>query len=700
MSAKSVTLIGPQPSRVEVGVDAATTALLVKVVNPGGGGGGGGDVNLVQYGGVAVGAGNALHVRPGTGAIFPASQSGSWTVSVDNFPAIQGVAQASAWIVDQGTSPWVVSGTVAVSGSVAVTQSTSPWVVSGTVSAAQSGAWTVASTQSGAWSVGVTGTVAVTQSGAWSVGQSGSWTVTAQQPSHANLNAQIRIQDGDGLHLADVVQAFEVVAEFTQKGLPPMFLCSPDPAAASGAFNYGYINEDGEILAHVTGAVSVTTGALDVLNVGGFGTNHLGKQEDTAHVTGDVGVMALGVQNDAGAALSSAAGDYTPIAVSSTGAVYAITRVMDGTSNNLMSILHTAAPVSADVDGPPPMFECWDIDTIGDPVVIDGTFNHAYIDRFGHLMVRARIVDQVTTTVSVIIPGTAASNLGKAEDAVHASGDVGVMSLAVRADTAAATAANGDYHPLLVDASGRLHVSVGAQVPGTGATNLGKAEDAVHASGDTGVMMLAVRNDAGTTLAGTNGDYAPLGVDANGHLRVTITGQVPGTSATQLGKAEDAVAASGDTGVAVLAVRRDTLSSDVSAAGDYATLKVDAVGALWVRNADMVTLALSGSTRGRPIQITGTSSGAAVTLHTATTTAGQLDRVFIDLTNTSDNAIIVTIEFGTTGTGNELYITVPPRETVPAVVGMVIGGAATDTIRAYAGTGSVVNAVGRVERLS
>lgn len=58
------------------------------------------------------------------------------------------------------------------------------------------------------------------------------------------------------------------------------------------------------------------------------------------------------------------------------------------------------------------------------------------------------------------VPGTAAGSLGKAEDAQHASGDTGVMALAVRKDTAAALAASdADYHPLLVDASGRLHVA-------------------------------------------------------------------------------------------------------------------------------------------------------------------------------------------------------------------------------------------------
>jgi hypothetical protein len=63
-------------------------------------------------------------------------------------------------------------------------------------------------------------------------------------------------------------------------------------------------------------------------------------------------------------------------------------------------------------------------------------------------------------------------------------------------------------------------VSVTAVVPGTGATNLGKAEDASHTSGDVGVMMLAVRNDTGAALAGTTGDYIPLTTDPNGNLRV------------------------------------------------------------------------------------------------------------------------------------------------------------------------------------
>lgn len=69
-------------------------------------------------------------------------------------------------------------------------------------------------------------------------------------------------------------------------------------------------------------------------------------------------------------------------------------------------------------------------------------------------------VDIGDTDVTSVIPGTAATNLGKAEDAAHASGDVGVMALAVRKDVAVATAAAADdYVPLQTDAEGRLWVN-------------------------------------------------------------------------------------------------------------------------------------------------------------------------------------------------------------------------------------------------
>ena len=58
--------------------------------------------------------------------------------------------------------------------------------------------------------------------------------------------------------------------------------------------------------------------------------------------------------------------------------------------------------------------------------------------------------------VTRVIPGTAATNLGKAEDAVHSSGDTGVMPLGVRTDAPASTVADGDYAPFLMSEEGAL----------------------------------------------------------------------------------------------------------------------------------------------------------------------------------------------------------------------------------------------------
>lgn len=84
-------------------------------------------------------------------------------------------------------------------------------------------------------------------------------------------------------------------------------------------------------------------------------------------------------------------------------------------------------------------------------------FNGTTWDRF-----RGDITNGLDTDVTRVIPGTAATNLGKAEDAAHTTGDVGVMSLGIRNDTVAdVTSASGDYSQLSTDLKGRL-ISVGA----------------------------------------------------------------------------------------------------------------------------------------------------------------------------------------------------------------------------------------------
>jgi hypothetical protein len=71
--------------------------------------------------------------------------------------------------------------------------------------------------------------------------------------------------------------------------------------------------------------------------------------------------------------------------------------------------------------------------------------------------------------------------------------------------------------------SGSVSIT-GSVIPGTGSTNLGKAEDAPHTSGDVGVFALAVRNDALAALSSTDLDYTPISVTSSGVVRVDPSG--------------------------------------------------------------------------------------------------------------------------------------------------------------------------------
>lgn len=70
---------------------------------------------------------------------------------------------------------------------------------------------------------------------------------------------------------------------------------------------------------------------------------------------------------------------------------------------------------------------------------------------------------------------------------------------------------------------------------------------------------------------------------AAGGRFVQIQSMNPGSGAAQLGKAEDAASANGDVGVVAYSVREDTLASTTSASGDYANLKSNSLGAVYVQ---------------------------------------------------------------------------------------------------------------------
>lgn len=119
--------------------------------------------------------------------------------------------------------------------------------------------------------------------------------------------------------------------------------------------------------------------------------------------------------------------------------------------------------------------------------------------------------------------------------------------------------------------------------------------------------MADVRVQPAIKIVDPTTDANAAGVDGSGNLQVILAANsgvdvgdvdilsvIPGTGATNLGKAIDTAAGGTDTGVGALAVRDDALAGITPAEGDYTTLLVDASGALWV-NISAGTVSISGT---------------------------------------------------------------------------------------------------------
>lgn len=142
-------------------------------------------------------------------------------------------------------------------------------------------------------------------------------------------------------------------------------------------------------------------------------------------------------------------------------------------------------------------------------VTVDSELTTADLDTGGGTDTRA-VVGLVGSASGggQLIPGSATDgllvNLG-------ANNDVTVTGT-VTANLASGTNNIGDVDVLSV-------------VPGTSATSLGKAEDAAHSSGDTGVMALGVRAASPTDRSAgpTDGDYEPFAVNEVGAVWTSPT---------------------------------------------------------------------------------------------------------------------------------------------------------------------------------
>jgi hypothetical protein len=222
-----------------------------------------------------------------------------------------------------------------------------------------------------------------------------------------------------------------------------------------------------------------------------------------------------------------------------------------------------------------------------------------------------------------------------------------------------------------INGSGQLDVAVGNTVT-VQATNL----DIRDLTKGTGTGEDNVLIFANTVKDGTGTDLVPL-VDSDGHLQVDI---LTGSGTTQY--AEDSAHVSADLGNVALVVRKDSIGTNTSADGDYATLLQDANGRLYTQihdggnvisvddgagsiTVDNTTLSVvGGGTEATALRVTIANdstgvlsvddNGGSITVDgTVSVTATQLD---IDDLNLTDDAVRVSGNTTANGETNPIFV--------------------------------------------
>lgn len=201
-------------------------------------------------------------------------------------------------------------------------------------------------------------------------------------------------------------------------------------------------------------------------------------------------------------------------------------------------------------------------------------------------------------------------------------------SIRVRSTAVASGTVNVRISPSSAPTSAGASVSVGTALP-TGTNTIG-----------------AVNIAASQTIAVTNtGTFATqptiqTGTNSIGKISDITTSVVPGTAATNLGKAEDAGHTTGDTGVMSLGVRNDTLAATTNTTADYTQLSTDQAGIV-------MTAGAPRALKGR--QVTTLTSSTAETTIITSVASTFLDLYGLILANTSATATKVSIRDATAG---------------------------------------------------
>jgi hypothetical protein len=269
---------------------------------------------------------------------------------------------------------------------------------------------------------------------------------------------------------------------------------------------------------------------------GSYAAQDLARAEDSAHTSGDLGIPVLGVRQDADTSPVGSDGDYHSLLLDQVGRLKVSTQPAS-TAATTGTITASAQTISMDVTRQSNVA----IYYTGTFAGINLTFEASVDGGTNWFAVAA--VRTNSATVELTTGVLSAAPAYAHEVSVNAYTNFRVRSTAWTSGTMTVTMDPGSFatepSPVVQIAAAQTLgtvttvstvtnvATIGTSVtPGTAAANLGKAEDAVHATGDVGVMALAVRQDTRATLASATGDYVPLTSDATGGLYVNAQGPV------------------------------------------------------------------------------------------------------------------------------------------------------------------------------
>ena len=288
----------------------------------------------------------------------------------------------------------------------------------------------------------------------------------------------------------------------------------------------------------------IDIGDVDVTSITtGTGATNLGKAEDEAHTTGDVGVAFLGVRKDAYGTNVGTDGDYSSILTDENGQLKTVNQSLVSSANSTTT-----------------------------PLGISGVFTGTSED----------VSNFAAINIVIFTDQASAANGLSLEWSTDGTNWDHVQTHSVLASTSFIIQAMGEGNYFRVvytnGATGQSFFRMKIIYKTT--PSLGEVQQLDEGVSDGSDAQLVRAILAGKTPGGA---YQNVGITTGGNLKVAI--EEADVSATGLAKAEDAVHSSGDTGVMALGVRNDVLASLVGADGDYSAFQTNDIGAVWTHHA-------------------------------------------------------------------------------------------------------------------